>query len=151
MGGNRNDRVERAGWNPWVTLRGMPDVEAVTADLPTGVGGMSVDYPGRPVIVLDSPLTQVERNAALAHELVHLERGWPCRASWAEEERVHDEVARRLAPLDELHQWVVTRELDEAQIETWMIAEQFHIPDPVAERAMRLLLDRIRRDISGCS
>jgi hypothetical protein len=101
------------------------------------------------VILLDERLTQVERNAALAHELVHLERDWPCRADWAEEERVHDEVARRLVPLDVLHRWLVPRELDEAQVEAWHVAEHFHVPEPVAERAVRLLLDQIRRDVEA--
>jgi hypothetical protein len=99
------------------------------------------------VVLIDAGLDQVHRNAALAHELVHLERDWPCRACSREEERVHDEVARRLVPLDTLRRWVVTRELDEAQVEVWHVAERFDVPHHVAERAMRLLLEQLRHDI----
>ena len=104
-------------------------------------------YPDHPVILLDDGLTQVERNAALAHELVHLERGWPCRAPWAEEERVHDEVARRLVPLDQLHRWVVERERSDLNVEVWEVADVWWVPDVVASCALRLLYQRIRVDI----
>lgn len=116
--------------------------------LPEGVDGFSVPYPGRPVILLDEGLCQRERNAVLAHELIHLERQWPCGASWAEEERVCDEVARRLVPLDQLHCWVVTRELDEAQVHAWHVAEEWWVPEDVALRALKLLLDSIWSDIN---
>lgn len=139
-------RVERAGWNPWAALAGMPEVEVQFVRMADRLG-WSIPYPGRPVVLIDERLSQVDKNAVLAHELVHLERDWPCRANWAEEERVHDEVARRLVPRDELHRWLVSRELDEAQVEAWHVAEEFHVPEPVAERAVRLLLDAVRGDI----
>jgi hypothetical protein len=142
----RLDRIERVGWNPWSALRGWPDVEIRYEPLPDRDGWTS-PYEDHPVIIIDSRIGQARRNAALAHELVHLEREWPCVASWAEEDRVHDEVARRLVPLDELHRWVVTRELDEAQVEVHHVAVEFDVPEPVAERAVRLLLERIRGDI----
>ena len=148
MGIGRPERIQRAGWNPWVALRELEHAETAHLSLPEGVVGASVPYPGRPVILLDDGLTQVERNAVLAHELIHLERGGSCAAStWRDEEAVEDEVARRLVPLNELHGWVVTRELDEAQVEVWHVADEFHVPQYVAERAMRLLMCVVREDV----
>lgn len=139
----RAERDERDGWNPWAALGDHPDIEVQFTAM-ADRDGWSVPYPGRPVILLEERLTQVERNAALAHELVHLERGWPCQASWAEEERVHDEVARRLVPLGRLLRWVVQLERAGETVEPWMAAEEFHVPEHVAERAMRMLLADIR-------
>lgn len=145
MGGTRRHAADdRAGWNPWRALRELEHARLGHVELPEGVEGMLVPYPDHPVILLDDGLTQVERNAALAHELVHLERGWPCRAPWAEEERVHDEVARRLVPLDQLHRWVVEREMADVPVDVWDVAEGWWVPEHVAGRALRLLYGGIR-------
>lgn len=139
----------RAGWNPWQALREWQAAELSMAELPNGVAAVSCPYGDRPAIVLDPSLTQVERNAALAHELIHLERGGTCAgAGWAEEERVEDEVARRLVPLGELLVWVVKLEQADVRVEPWMVAEEFHVPDAVAERAMRLLMEGTRADLA---
>ena len=148
MGGTRRHAAnDRAGWNPWRALRELEHARLGHVELPEGVEGMLVPYSDHPVILLHENLTQVERNAALAHELVHLERGWPCRAPWAEEERVHDEVARRLVPLDQLHRWVLERERSDLNVENWEVADVWWVPEPVAERALRILYQRIRADI----
>lgn len=136
----------RAGWNPWHALREWQAAELQMVELPSGVDAASCPYGDRPAIVLDPSLTQVQRNAALAHELVHLERGGTCAgAGWAEEERVEDEVARRLVPLGELLVWLVKLEQADVRVEPWMVAEEWHVPEPVAERAMRLLVTQQRR------
>lgn len=135
--------MQRAGWNPWRAVRTMADVEVACG--PTGgADSVLVVLPGQPVIVISRELTQVERNVALAHELVHLERGWPCQAGWAEEQRVLDEVARRLVPLGQLRRWVVERERSELTTEPWQVAEEWHVTDDVAARAMRLLWQDVR-------
>ena len=66
---------------------------------------------------------------------------------WLDEEAVEDEVARRLVPRKELHRWLVTRGLDEKQVKAWHVAEEFHVPVSVAERAVRLLPEAIRGDV----
>lgn len=56
-------------------------------------------------VTLDSRLLQVERRSAIAHELVHIERGPVPRDPWlaaCEELAVEQETARRLIPLDRL-------------------------------------------------
>jgi hypothetical protein len=53
MGSGRKQRIERAGWNPWVALRELEQVETSDVALPEGVTGASVPYPGRPVVLLD--------------------------------------------------------------------------------------------------
>ena len=44
-------------------------------------------------------------------------------------------------------QRLVTRGLDEKQVKAWHVAEEFHVPVSVAERAVRLLLEAIRGDV----
>lgn len=142
-------------WNPWRTLRELVDVEFDTAPLPRGVSGLLAVYPDARVVIVDDQLTQVERNAALAHELVHLERGIPCRAHdrrWRhlaarEEQAVEDEVARRLVPLDALKDYVVRRESVCERVEPWQVAEDWRVPERVAIRAMQLLYDDINSQI----
>lgn len=133
-------KVGRRGWNPWAALRARRDVELVITPLPPACGGAAYwapeDLPA--VIVLDRGLTQVERNAALAHELVHHERGLVgCRR--VDERGVEDEVARRLVPVDDLAALRAIAELNELTVEAWQVAEDFGVPDAVALRAMRLL------------
>lgn len=142
----RDDRIERAGWNPWRALHG-PWLKAKVRfdDLPDGVDAVSCPYPGRPAIVIQRGLTQRERNVALAHELVHLERGGTCQAiSWREERAVEDEVARRLVPLDELRRFVVDHERMGDHVHAWQVAEEWWVTEPVARRALELLLEQVR-------
>lgn len=120
-------------------------------DLPESTGGAVYIRQGHSaVIVLDTSLNRVERNAALAHELVHHERGggshdsdmprgW--RAVAAREEMwVDREVARRLVPLDTLAELCDrTADLGEG-VDPWMVAEEFDVTEAVARQALEELM-----------
>ncbi len=108
------------------------------------------------VIVLDRRLTQAERKAALAHELLHLERGSAshCRSIRGalsvevvrEENRIHREVALRLVPLDELGTMVDRVTGLGHGVTAVEVAEEFEVPQVVASQALRELeIVRARR------
>lgn len=96
--------------------------------------------------MIDRGLSQVERKVALAHELVHHERG-PAFSDpqqsdmWAvmtqrEEEAVDRIVAIRLVPPPELREWLVRRDEPTTAAD---VAEEFEVTDEVAARALRAL------------
>lgn len=142
--------MDTAAWGPWRALRQSPEIELLIARLPDRFGG-GVYWPddGWALIVLDDRLDRRERRAALCHEILHHERGGGAAApdmppSWApvvarDERQVDDEVARRLVPLDRLAEVLELHETNEIPIERWQLAETFDVPEPVMERAMRLL------------
>jgi len=131
-------------WNPWRALRNLPQVDVVRRHLSHGRGLLGMDAEVA-VVVLDDRLGQVERNAVLAHELVHYERGggahyvgqpdtWDAVVA-RDEAAVDNEVARRLVPPDELAAWVAARvEMGEC-VMAWEIAEEWTVPERVARRA----------------
>ena len=101
---------------------------------------------GSVVVELDDRLDRIERNAVLAHELVHEERGGSIdfvgsAPSWAavvarEELWVDREVARRLVPADELASFIARRgSIDEATTVADVAAE-FDVPKWVAALAL---------------
>jgi hypothetical protein len=110
-------------------------------------GGVIAWVDGRTIILVDDALGLEERRVALAHELVHDERGGPLPSDVdqvlvaREERRVDDEVARRLAPADEL--FAVAFRADElgVGVEAWEVAEQLGVTTDVIERAVRLIGD----------
>ena len=115
-------------------MREREHVGFALARLPAALGGgMWWPRGRRSAVILDRSLTQVERNAALAHELVHEE------LPGASERQVNDEVARRLVPLDELAQLVASICDDGTPVMAYEIAEAFDVPQAVAERACELL------------
>lgn len=83
----------------------------------------------------------------LAHELVHDERGGGCDApgmptTWdavvaRDEHVVEREVARWLIPFEELLAFIDRRCGAELGVTVWEVAEEFDVPDYVAERALR--------------
>lgn len=81
--------------HPWRTLRALPRITLVWADLPTGVRGLT---DGHSRIWLHRRLLQRERRAALAHELVHIERGHRGCQPPSIERAVRQAVARWLLP-----------------------------------------------------
>lgn len=117
------------------------------AELPNETGGAVLARRGRAtVIMLDRRLTQSEREAALAHELLHLERGSTshCRNIRGalsvevvrEENRIQREVALRLVPLDELGP-MVDRLADLGHGVTALeVADEFDVPPVVASQAL---------------
>ncbi|MFC4903805.1 ImmA/IrrE family metallo-endopeptidase [Kocuria oceani] len=58
---------------------------------------------GHSTIWLDDRLTETEARCALAHELVHLELGHIGHQPQAVEEKVREDAARRLLPLQALY------------------------------------------------
>lgn len=150
--------AEGRPWNPWRGLRDRDDVIVLFGELPEGLRACHQRRGRSHVLVITSDAGQVERNHLLAHELVHIERGGGCPTDPAmpedwrhsvtrEERRVEDEAVRRLVPLGELRRWVVQREQACEHVEVWLVAEEWHVPEEVAERAMRLLYDDIRQQI----
>lgn len=119
--------------------------------LPDAAGGAAYWPRGdRAALIVDKRLGQRERKAAVAHELVHDERGGACQgdgmpAIWGavvarEEHHVEREVARWLVPLDELVAFIERHtSAEELGVTVWEVAEAFDVPDYVAERALREL------------
>lgn len=134
----------------WGELRRRSHIDLEFADLDGQVGRID-DLPnGRRRITLDAGLCQTDRRAALAHELVHDERGilftrsTPIAVIDKEESFVRDETAIRLVPVDILEDFVTWLILDNGST-TWReIAEEFDVPKYVAERALELLQCRSR-------
>lgn len=102
----------------------------------------------RRVIVLAASLGRRERNATLAHELVHDERGGGTAyqgqpATWdpvvaRDEHQVDDEVARRLVPATELARlWRQARTVDGC-LSPLDVASAFDVPVAVATRALQV-------------
>jgi hypothetical protein len=118
----------------------------------------------RAAIVIDPSLDQVDRNAALAHELIHLERGggaehggmpddWEAVVA-RDEAAVDAEVARRLCPLEELIPWAARRVAAGETVEAWQVAEEWGIPERIARLAIRaagagVVLERLEAAIAA--
>lgn len=104
---------------------------------------------GLAAIIIDPRLSRSERNAALAHELVHDERGGGADhpgmpASWAavvarDEAAVDQEVARRLVPPAELARFCEVMALLDIGVTAHEVAEHFDVPPAVAGAALRQL------------
>ncbi len=134
--------------NPWARLRVSPGVTLRVAPLPDGQHA-EVHYPSL-TITIAAGLKQRERNAALMHEVVHLERGSVHSADTEREEQVVcEETARRLIPLTALTdalRW--TRDLHQLAIElhctvdvvSTRLATMHH---PAERAAVRRVLDDV--------
>ena len=112
-------------------------------DLPEGTEAISAGGDGRPVLVVTRSLGRRLREAALAHELVHHERGpCSCTATWdyvcnKEERKVDRIVADRMLPGGEVLAFAQRRaELGEPTTVT-DLAEEFDVAEWVAEIALR--------------
>jgi hypothetical protein len=104
----------------------------MVARLPDGVRGM---WRGD-TVVLDDRLGRRQRNATLAHELVHEERrvGWPdaTPATMEREEAIVRRItAERLVPVEELAELAARAELN--PVEVWEVAEHFDVPVDVLD------------------
>lgn len=137
------------GWNPWRALRERDHLDFRLAPLPHQLGALYWPRGRRAAIVIDPELNQVERRAALAHELVHDERGGGAEAtgmpaSWQpvvtrEEHRVEAEVARRLVPVEELKELARQRSTLELPLTVEEVADAFDVPGAVATHAVQRL------------
>lgn len=141
-------------WDPWADVERRTEVTVVLAELPRGYSGAMCGQwaDGSAIVVIDPGLDACERRVALAHELVHLERGidaWPNGMPYAwraisirEEERVHRAVARRLVPLDELEEFITGMEDLDLGVDARAVAEHFEVTEMAARTAMMLLAER---------
>lgn len=134
--------AETTAWNPWRALRAQAHVTFDLHELgDVGGGALVVQHGQRAVVVISPHLPRRERWAALAHELVHLERGLLAPGSSAatvarEEARVRAEVARRLVPPKALATFIAARSTVEP-ITVAMVADEFDVPETVAAEALR--------------
>lgn len=135
--------------NPWRELRAREHLDFVLAPLPHQLGSVFWPRDERVAIVIDPVLSRRDRKAALAHELVHDERGGGAESpgmpsTWAavaarDELQVEAEVARWLVPLGRLAEVVELHVANELPVEAWRIADDFDVPEAVASRALQLL------------
>ncbi|MCU1453101.1 MAG: hypothetical protein JWN46_1247 [Acidimicrobiales bacterium] len=136
-----------ARWDPWSALRSRPHIlfrlDPVAATLG---GGLLARRGDRTAIVIDPALDRRRRRCALAHELVHDERGGGCDRvdappSWdavvhREELRVDREVAARLVPAGELAHFLQARVEVGDPAALWEVAEEFDVDEATAARAV---------------
>lgn len=134
--------------NPWAMLRASPDVTLHVGPLPDGQAGETC-YDTWTVTIAPG-LKQRERNDALAHELIHLERGpAPPAYAAADERAVEEEAARRLIPLAALLdalRW--TRDLHQLAVELHCTVETVRVRfatmrHPAERAAVRRVLDDV--------
>lgn len=128
----------------------MPDVHVHLVDLPEEAGGAVLVRKGpRSVVLIDKKLTRPERTAALAHEVIHLERGGPGRChhpsrSWEavvlrEELAIDREVAARLAPIEQLARLVRRWDRIGEPITVEAVATELDVAQRVAQVALERL------------
>lgn len=144
--------VEKAAWNPWRALRERAHIDFGLGPLPDRMGG-AVYWPDgeRTIIAIDERLPRRERAAALAHELVHDERGggrdFPeAPETWSavvarDELAVHLEVARRLVPVDALRSYCERLATTYEPVRPADVADEFDVSIDVALTAMRMMLE----------
>jgi hypothetical protein len=136
-------------WNPWQALRERTHIRFKLDRLPDGLGAVYGRRGERAAIIIDSRLDQTERRAALAHELIHDERGpapIDVPASWRpvlvkEESAVNREVAMRLVPLDTLAIYVGSLAEMGRGVTALEVAAEFDVPEEIATRALLTLRD----------
>lgn len=140
-------------WNPWRALRARQHIDLHRHPSARLTGGAYCARAGdRAFIVLSPDLDRRERNAALAHELVHLERGdlvdrpdapdtWKPVAA-REEHHVDRIVATRLVPTSELQAAVARWTTMGEAVTAGLVADEFDVPDAVA----RVALGELERD-----
>lgn len=136
-----------AVWDPWQVLADLDDVVYAVERLPDRVGAVYARRGDRAAIVIDDRLGPVEHRAALAHELVHHERGPPPRVVpdtlrcvvIREEVAVDREVARRLVPRALLARFVAGRNGLGAGVGVADVAAEFEVPERLARWALQEL------------
>jgi hypothetical protein len=135
--------VGSAPWNPWRALRARGG-GTLFAFAPLGGpdGRWERDAEGD-VILVEQSLGRCRRRVALAHELIHAERGIghpdASPATMVREESIVDrEVARRLVPTSTLRRFAVGR-ASVGGVDLHEIADEFDVTVDVAALACELL------------
>lgn len=132
----------------WRVLRDHPDIEFKVLDLPAGIKAIYAQRGEDVAILVDKGLSPAERLAAVAHELIHHERGGGCHhpdappllhvATKREERRVE------LAVVEGMVDWPRLRRFVDQRAEIGMVfpldvAEEFDLALDVADLALRRL------------
>jgi Zn-dependent peptidase ImmA (M78 family) len=135
-------------WRPWRELRERNDVHYELAELPARCRAIVARSGLDTVILINQCLDPAERLTALAHELVHIERGGGCHRPGIpdrlrplvarEENRVDEIVARRLVPAHELAAFVAER-TTVGPVTAFDVASEFGVSLEVALRACKEL------------
>ncbi len=140
-----------ASWKVWDELARRTHIELIWGLLVGRQAQIEDVGDGRREITLDVRLRRADRRAALAHELVHDERGvfftdaTPIEIVRKEEAYVEAEAVRRLVPLDELDGIVRSTVLDGGVVTVEDVCAWFDVPADVARAAMLQLKQRSRR------
>lgn len=137
-------------WNPWAELKSSPWITLQYADIDGADATTVTTNDGGYIVTLAHRLSRRQRKVALAHELVHIDIGqlWPRGTAghiiMRSELIVDRRVAERLVPEAELRPFV-KRRLDLGEMCLARdVAEEFDVTPDVADRALRLLEDRMR-------
>lgn len=136
-------------WDPWRALAQRPHIELRRHPIAELTGGaMLIQVDGLTVIVLHPDLDRVAQRCALAHELVHEERGGGCDRrdqpeTWdpvaaREERKVDAIVAARLVPRAELRRLAASR-VEGPGLTASEVAESFEVSAHIAAVALRAL------------
>lgn len=136
-----------ASWGAWHALRARSDIGFALVDLPDrGPRAVLAERGHDRVVLIDRRLSPAERLCALAHELIHLERGGsgfqlgqpaPLGALVAREEaRVERLVAERLVDQEQMDAYLAAMTDMGLGVEPWMVAEEFGVDHSTAVLAM---------------
>ncbi len=135
-------------WRPWRELRSRADIDFALADLPPPMRALWCRDPdtGARAILVARHLSPAERLEALAHELVHDERGGSghradmpdllCAGVEREERRTDEIVAERLLPDEVLRKWVRAEVELGQEVTVIRCAERFEVSEAVAYRSL---------------
>lgn len=135
--------AENHRWNPWRALRERHWLTLEWCEL-RHCSGRLVDDGQRRRVQLDHRLGRRQRNAVLAHELVHDERGLlyeegtPAGLVEKEEFHVRRITAERLVPPGALARYIAR--LDGEGVTAAMVADEFDVPHDVALLALTRLV-----------
>lgn len=130
-----------ARWDPWLAAESRAHIDLRIAPLPHRLRALYWPRGERAAIIISPRLAPTERRAALAHELVHDERGGGAAEPFtAKDERsVVAEVARRLVPPDELARFVERQQRLGGGVTALDVAEEFDTTPDVAAVALARL------------
>jgi Zn-dependent peptidase ImmA (M78 family) len=139
--------VVRRRWSPWKALRESEELEFERVPMPRSIEALYAHGDGRPVILVNNCLGRRMREAALAHELIHHERGGTCsgnplnppgwRAVELREEREVDRiVAERMLDAGEVLAFCSMRDEMGEHTTPADVAEAFDVAEWVAERRL---------------
>lgn len=133
-------------YHPWRELRHLAHLTVEFRTLAVGVWG----YTRGNRITLDQTMLQDERRCTLAHELEHYRRGHNGCQPPAVEAEVHQAVARRLIPFDQLFEalrWA--RNVHELADELWVDEDTVTTRLQHLHPSERTKIEALREELAG--